>query len=900
MLSKLSIRRPVTTIMISLMVFLAGIVAYSSLNLSLMPNVDIPVVLVSTTYVGAGPEEIENLVSKPLEESLGTVNNVDTITSVSNSDNSLIVVQFIDGTDIDMASLDLRDVLDRSKYSLPDDVDNPVIYKIDMNAIPIYLGVTSENLDLNMLNNTLEDSILPRLERIEGVASIDLSGGIENEVRITIDPAKLAGYQLTANMLSQILATENMNLPSGKLSQGDTTVQVRTIGQFSSIEEIKALPITTPSGAIIQLSDVANVEEMEKDKTTISYVNNEKGILVSVNKQSTANLVKTSEKIQKELNKISEEYPELNISIVTDTSSYIKDSISNVTQTAFLSAIIAFFVLLLFLKNPITSGIIAISIPTSILATFALMYLAGMSLNIISMGGVAIGIGMLVDNSIVVLDSIYQYYERGYTPKEAAEIGAKEVTMAITASTLTTVAVFLPIAFVKGSVGQLLQNLSFSITFALLSSLAVAITFVPMACALLLQKNRKTKLRKYAKFSSALSIWDKILDRLTQFYENVLRWALAHRKKTVLIVLALFVGSLATIPMTGMDFMEDMDEGTANISITLPNGTLLDATEETVVEALYRLETIPEAETVYANIGAGTMSNNTAAASIYMNLVPKKERDRSTSEVCEEIKTLLGDIPGMELSVSSSDAAMGGMGGADVTFNIYGYDNQILMQIEDEVVEILSNIEGFTDVEGSTGNTVPEAKVVIDRSKASHYGITTATIANALNTAISGSTATKYKINGTELDVVIRYDTTQLNYLTDLDNLTVTSATGGQIPLSDVATIEMSESATSISRENQKNYISINANTPNISGNDARKLVDEALSSYPFPEGCSYDYSGSMEMMMDSFRSLMLCMVIAILLVYMIMASQFESMRYPFIVMFSMPLAITGGILGLF
>lgn len=900
MLSRLSIRRPVTTIMVSLMVLIAGIVAYSSLNLSLMPNVDIPVVLVSTTYVGAGPEEIENLVSKPLEEALGTVNNVDTITSMSNSDNSLIIVQFVDGTDIDMASLDLRDVLDRTKYALPDDVDDPVIFKIDMNAVPIYLGATSDTLDLNSLNSLLEDNILPRLERIEGVASINTYGGIEEEVRITVDPSKLAGYNLTTNTLSQILAAENMNLPSGTLSQGESKVQVRTMGQFSSIEEINDLPIAAPTGAIIKLSDVAKVEEVEKDKTSISYVNSQKGMLIAVNKQSTANLVKTSDKLQKEINKLSSEYPELKISIVMDTSDYIKDSISNVTQTAFLSAIIAFFVLLLFLKNPVTSGIIAVSIPTSILATFALMYLAGMSLNIISMGGVAIGIGMLVDNSIVVLDSIYQYYERGYTPKEAAEIGAKEVTMAITASTLTTVAVFLPIAFVKGSVGQLLQNLSFSVTFALLSSLVVAITFVPMACALMLQKDKKTKLRKYRKFSSALSIWDKGLDRITQFYENVLRWALAHRKKTVLLVLLIFIGSLATVPFTGMDFMEQMDEGTANISITLPNGTTLDTTEEVVLEALYRLQTIPEAETVYANIGADSMSTNSSVASIYMNLVGQGERDRSTEEVCEEIKTLLGDIPGIELSVSASDSAMGNMGGSDVTFNVYGYDNQVLMNIEDDILDLLSNIDGFTDVESSTGNTVPEARVVIDRSKASHYGITASSIANALNTAISGSTATKYKIDGTELDVVLRYDTKELNYLTDLDNLTVTSATGSQIPLSDVASIEVVESATSISRENQKNYITISANTPDLSASEAQKLVDQALASYSFPEGCTYGYSGSMEMMMDSFRSLMLCMVIAILLVYMIMASQFESMRYPFIVMFSMPLAITGGILGLF
>lgn len=900
MISRLCIRRPITTIMVTLMVFIAGIVAYSSLNLALMPNVDIPVVLVSTTYVGAGPEEIENIVSKPLEDALGTVNNVDTITSVSNSDNSMIMVQFVDGTDIDMASIDLRDVLDRVKYTLPDDVDDPVINKIDMNAVPIYLGVTADNLDLNQLNDLLEDDIIPRLERIEGVASVDLYGGIEKEVAITVDPTKLAGYNLNINTLSQILAAENMNLPSGTLSQGETKMQVRTVGEFSSIDEIKNLPITTPSGAVIQLSDVATVEETDQDTQTISYVNDEKGIFVAVNKQSTANLVKTSEKVQKELNKLLTEYPHLQIGTVMDTSDYIKDSISNVTVTAFLSALIAFFVLLLFLKNTVTSAIIAVSIPTSILATFALMYLAGMTLNILSMGGVAIGIGMLVDNSIVVLDSIYQYYERGYTPKEAAEVGTKEVTVAVTASTLTTIAVFLPIAFTKGSVGQLLQSLSFSITFSLLSSLVVAITFVPMACALLLQKNKQTKLRKYKKFSAGLVLWDRILDRITQIYDNLIRWALAHRKKTILLVLVIFIGSLATVPFTGMDFMEEMDEGTANITINLPNGTSLEHTEEVVLEALYRLQTIPEAESVFANIGADNMSYDSSLASVYFNLVPKSERSRSTSEVCEEIKTLLGDIPGIELTVSASQSAMGSSSTADVTFNVYGYDNTVLMNIEDEIVDLISNIDGFTDVDSSTGTTVPEAKVVINRSKASNYGITATGIASALNAAISGTTATQYKVDGTELDVILRYDESDLNYLTDLNNLTVTSASGTQIPLTDIATVEVDESATSITRENQKNYITISANTPDLTGSEAQALIDEAMASYSFPEGCSYEYSGNTEMMMDSFRSLMLCMVIGVLLVYMIMAAQFESLRYPFIVMFSMPLAITGGILGLF
>ena len=622
MFSRLAIRRRVTTMMVTMMVFLAGIVSYMNLDMDLMPEIDIPIVVVSTTYVGAGPEEIENLVTKPLEESLSTVSNVENITSVSSANMSMVMVQFVDGTDIDIASMDLRDIIDRTKSTLPDDANEPNIIKMDMNAIPIYMGATAENMDLTALNEMLEDNVVNRLERIEGVASVDLTGGVEREVRITVDPDKLAGYGLTTSQLSQVLSAENMNLPSGSLSQGSTNVQVRTMGEFEDIEDIKSLPVTTPGGALIHLSDVAHVEETEVDRSSLSIIDGNYGIMISVNKQSTANLVEVSDKLNAEMAKINADYPEMKLVMLTDTAEYIQLSISNVTETALLSAIIAFFVLLVFLKSPVTSGIIAMSIPTSIMASFALMYLSGMSLNVISMGGLAIGIGMLVDNSVVVLDSIYQYYEQGYDPKEAAETGTKEVTMAVTASTLTTVAVFLPIAFVSGSVGQLMKSLSFTICYSLISSLVVSITFVPMACALFLRKEHHKKEKK-SKFRLSYA-WDAFFDRLTNGYEKLIKAALHHPVRTIAVVLITFIASLFTIPITGMDFMDETDEGVANITVELPNGTDLDNTEEVVWEVLYRLQEIPEAELVYASVGGGMLSSGTSSASVTMNLVDKQ------------------------------------------------------------------------------------------------------------------------------------------------------------------------------------------------------------------------------------------------------------------------------------
>ncbi len=899
MFSKLCIRKPVTTIMVTLMVFIAGIVSYFNLDQALMPDIDLPIAVVATTYVGASPEEIENLISKPLEEGMGSISNVDTITSISSANMSMVMLQFVDGTDIDMAAVDMRDRLDQIKSTLPEEADDPMIIKMDINAIPIMVGVRAENLDLNALNELLEDNVVNRLERIEGVASVNLSGGITREIRVTVDPAKLAGYGLTTSTLSNIMKAENMNLPSGSLTQGETTVSIRTIGEFTSVQQIRDLPITTGSGAVIHLSDVAQIEEVEADRDSFTYVNGDKGILISVDKQSTANLVKVSEALQAEITALQEDYPELEISMLTDTAEYIEMSLSNITSTALQAAVIAFFILLLFLKNAVTAGIIAVSIPTSIMATFALMYVTGINMNMISMGGVAIGIGMLVDNSIVVLDSIYQYYERGYSATEAAEIGAKEVSMAITSSTLTSVAVFIPLALTGGTTGAMMKNLSFTIVYALLASIVVALTFVPMACALLLRRENKAINWKNRRFLSFLDHWDAVIDALSRKYEKILKWALRHRKQTILTVIAVFVLSLFCVPIVGMDFMASMDQGAVSISVELPNGTDLDTTEETTLEVLYRIQDIPEAELVYANVGAGMISSGTNAASISMNLVDKKDRDRSTDEVCEEIEAMLADIPGAEITVSSSDAAMGSMASADVTMNVYGYDSGTLIDVEKDLVAMLSEIPGLSQVEGSTGDTVPEAKVTIDRGKASQYGITTAAVAGALNTAISGSTATQYKVDGTEIDVVIRYDEARMNYLTDLKDLTVTSAYGNQISLGDIATVEMEESATTIHRENQKNYITINANADGMSGSEAQQLVTKAMADFELPDGCTYKFGGMMEKMNESFSSLTTAMVVAILLVYMIMASQFESLRYPFIVMFSMPLAITGAILGL-
>lgn len=898
-LSKISILRPVTTVMILLMVILGGILGYNGLSLAMMPTIDIPIALVSTTYIGAGPNEIETLISKPIEETLSSISNVDTVTSISSSNSSIVLVQFQDGTDIDMAAIDMREKIDRVKSSLPEDANDPMVLKMDINAQPIYVGVTSDNLDLAQLNDLLDENIVNRLERIEGISAVNLSGGDENEIQITLNPDKMDGYGLTAPQLAQALAAENLNLPSGSISQGDSKLQVRTMGEFKSLDDIRNVMITTGTGAVMPLSDIAEVEEVVKERSSYTLVNGKQGILISIDKNSTANVVEVSDLITETLNKISKEYPELDILMLTDTADYIKLSINNVTKTAFQSAIIAVIILFLFLRNPTTSLIIGVSIPTSILATFGLMYLSGMTLNVISMGGITIGIGMLVDNSVVVMDNVFKYWDKGYSAKEAAMIGSKEIGMAVAASTLTTVAVFLPLTFAEGTIGQLFKDLSFTICFALLASLIVSLTFVPMACAQLLNRREKNKNKRKGFITKILDIWGKGLEKLDNFYRKVLVWVLRHKKRTMLFIIACFIGTLACAPLAGFDFMPETDEGSASISIELPKGSKLEETQNITNEVVERIKTIPEIDYYYGMVGSGMISSGTDSSTVMVSLVELEQRNRSTDEVCEEIKGLLADIAGADITVSASSSAMGSFGGSDISFNITGYDSDTLRQIENEIVDLLSTVPGLVDVEGSSEDVVPEARVVLDRKKASQYGITTSSLANTLNTAVSGSVATQYKVNDDEIDVRVRYDQDRMNYITDLTNITIRSNTGASIPLTEVANVEITDGALQINRENQKNYVTVNANTKDIDTNTVQKLIDEKLSAYPFPEGYEYEYGGTTEQMQEAFTKLALVLIIAIVLIYMIMASQFESLVYPTIVMFSMPLAITGGILGL-
>ena len=910
MFSKASIKRPVTTVMCLLIVIGAGLLAMMGMKLDLMPSISIPVAIVSTTYVGAGPEEIESLITEPLEETLGTVSNVDSITSTSSANSSMIVVQFVDGTDVDMAALDMREKIDMVKGTLPDGANDPMVMKIDVNMMSaMMVGVGSDTLDMQELNTLVEDDLVPEFEKIEGTASVSVIGGDSEEVEVALIPEKMKGYGLTAAQISQVLAAENINYPTGSIQQGSLTIQTKTEGKFKTVEEIAALPLTTPTGAVIHLSDVADVNLVDQEKTSYAIINGEEALMLMIQKQSDANTVEVSDDVVSVMNRLTKQYPQVQFDMLTSTSDYIKDSVSNIISTALQAAVLAVIVIFVFLRSPRMSFIIGVSIPSSILATFALMWACDMTMNMISMGGIAIGIGMLVDNSIVVLENVFSHAKK--TPddvKGAAARGASEVAMAVTASTLTTVGVFLPMIFVSGTVGDMMHDLSLTICFSLLASLVVSLTFVPMACSKLLNpqkffanlENTEVKKGPLQRFLDAIGRW---LDKLDNLYRRVLGWSLVHKKRVVALVLVIFVATLGLLPIMGFDFMPEMDEGAVSISVELPNGTELEKTTEVVDEILSRVGDREEIDMYYAMVGGGgvsLVSSSTNTATIYLELVGKQERSLSSEDMANQLSQELSDIAGCDITVSASSSAMGSYGGTGVTIRLNGDENDELRRISDELTVLLSQVNGVTDVESSAGDTVPEVSITIDRARASMYGLTATQIGSAISTAITGSTATQFSTDGTEIDVVVRQKGSSDSYLNDLQNMTISTATGAVIPLTEVAQVNVGESSVAISRESGHRYIDLTASIYGRDMNSVQKDVNAVLQNYAFPDGYTYSFTGTLESMNESFSQLLLVLLVAVLLVYMIMASQFESFIYPFIVMFSMPIALTGGILGLF
>lgn len=898
-ISNVSIKRPVTVIMLMLIVVLMGFVSLTDLSLDLYPEIEIPIAVVNTSYTGVGPQEVESLVTKPVEGVMGTVSGISGISSVSSEGSSLVILEFDFGTDIDVASQEIREKLDMIRDYLPEDADSPVVFKIDPNAFPILqYSITSEK-GLIEAQRLVEDKIESRLERIDGVASVDITGGYQNEVEVLLNDAKMQGYGLSNSQIASIIRAENLNLPGGSVEKGSKSLTVRTIGEYESVQDIANLPITLSSGAVIKLSDIADVQLTEKTLTSINRVNGQNSIGLNVTKQSGYNTVQVAEVVAEEMAKLIAEEPSLNIITVYDASMFITSSIGNVASAGIIGGALAVLIIYLFLRNLGSTLVIGISIPVSVIATFLMMFGAGVTLNLMTMGGLALGIGMLVDNSIVVLENIYRFRDMGYSRFDAAKEGASEVGMAVIASTLTTVAVFLPIVFVEGIASMMFKELALTVTFSLLSSLIVSLTIVPMLASKLLKidHNKDSKLR--------YSWFDKIFHRIENGYKKLLSRAIKHKFVTVLIAIVIFAVSIVAAIDLGAEFIPSMDEGRIRIDIDMPLGTRVEVTDELVktVEAI--VSEHPDVKDYSTSVGSTNMmittTTNTNIASIDLVLNSKDTRVKETDIIVDEIRDLLKDITGVDLTVSAaSQQGMSGMSGAPVDISIKGDDYLVLESLADQVTEIVKNIEGTREVMNDFGEGIEELQVSIKKDIAAQYGLNTYSVSQAIRDTVQGITATQYKVDGAEIDVTVKLDSPIDDSIQRFKNLMIQTPTGAVIPLSKVAEVEIGKGPTAVNRDNQVRVVSI---TSQISGRDLASVnteIQEKLDALYFPEGYTYEIGGEYEELVESFGSLFMALALAILLVYMIMASQFESLLYPFIIMFSVPLALSGGIFALY
>ena len=913
-LPKLSVSRPVTVVMVIMIILLLGFVSFTNLSMDLFPELNLPIVIIYTDYSGAGPEEVENLVTRPLEQMVGSVSGLEGIDSISSVGTSLVIVQFGWGVDINQATIDLREQLDLVKGFLPAEAGDPMVIKMDPNLMPIVqIGATSD-LESAAFKTLLEDKVVPRLERIEGVASVSLMGGDEREIRLEVDPARLSYYGLTLPQLLQSVQGDNVNLSSGTAGIGSQEMLVRLKGEFRSIEDLGNVSVFTPLGTTVRLKDLGEIVDGYKEQTSLSKLNGETAIGLGVSKQSDANTVQVSREVRKALAALRQELPEgTELKILMDQAEYIEMTIDNMAQNMIIGAILAMLILYIFLRNIRTTFIIALSMPISIVATFTMVYFGGISLNIMSLGGLALGMGMLVDNSIVILENIFRHREGGFSRKDAAVEGAGEVSMAITASTLTTIAVFFPIVFVKGIASQLFRELALTVSFSLAASLLVALTLVPMFSSRMLKVTpldengvaNGNRVNRNSLRYRVMAGWGRAFKKLENGYGKLLAASLRRRRRVIIIVTLIVVGSVALIPVVGAEFIPAMDQGYAFITIQMPYGSKLEETERVTAKVEEIVTAIPEIEMAFSTIGADTTglggSGPAENARIDLILSDLSERTRRTDEVAEEIWQKVQDIAGAEITVSGGDAAaMMGHSMAPVEIRVEGDDLTVLMEIAEQIKALMEAVPGTREVEISREEGRPELEVVVDRSKAAQYGLSPAQIVSTVRTAMQGQTITRFRDGGEEIDVVVIFPKKDRENLADLKSIELLSPTGAKIPLGEVAELTVSQGLTDIGRRNQTRIISV---TCQIFGRDLNSvtrdisaILDQQLQ---LPDGYSLSTGGSAEEMADAFGSLTKALLLAIALVYMIMAAQFESFLHPFVIMFSMPVTIVGVVLGL-
>ncbi|RNB88312.1 efflux RND transporter permease subunit [Brevibacillus nitrificans] len=900
-LSELSIKRPVTMIMLTVAMLIFGFVSLPRLAIDLMPELNFPVAVVVTSVDGGSPSEVEKLVTKPIENALGTVSDLDSISSVSIEGASQVILMFNWGTDLDQATLDMREKVDQVRGALPDSAHAPRVLRIDPNSQPIIQFAVTGDADVNKLKDMAEDLIQSRLERIDGVASAAINGGQDRVIDVIVDPAKLSAYGLTLDQIQQSLGSSNLSGSAGAVREGDGKLNIRVQGEFANVEQIALTPISVGSGGSIRLSDIAQVNDTTEDVTQLSYVNGKPSLGISITKASGGNTIEVADAVIKEMEQIKKDLPE-NIQVTTtmDTSTYIKDSIYTTAEHALLGGLVGIILLFFFLGSFQSMIIAIIVLPVSIVATFLLMYMTGQTINLISLSGLTLGLGSLIDFAVVMLENIFRQREKGKGMMEAALVGSKEVGTAVMASALAQICVFLPIALTEGIAAELFGPLALTVVFSHIAALVFSILLVPMLSSRILKKVPEHTERKNYKGINPV-IWFNIgFHKVEKAYAKLLGWALGRRKTVIAAAIIMMVGSLALTPMIGAEFIPSMDQGQVSVSIKMPSGTVLAETEKVTKQVEEIVNQVPEKDIVGVSIGsngsplASTLSSN--QATISLKLVDVTKRQRSSDDIVIDLTKKLKSIAGPEITVS---AAEGMSTGSPIELTVRGDDLEVLKDISGIVKGEVESVQGTNNVTTSLEESRQEFEVKVDAEKASLYGLTTGQILSTVRTSFQGQTVTKYRTGDDEIDVKLQLPENYQEDINYLNNLRISAPGGAQVALSSVATISKVDVPLTINRSNMTREVKVTADLAGRDLNAVSKDIQAKVDKLNLPDGYKLEFGGQSQDMAESFGSLALAIVLSVVLLYMVMAAQFESLYSPFIIMFSVPPTVTGVLLGL-
>ena len=890
-----SIRRPVTVTMLFVAIAVFGGVSYGRLALNLLPEISYPTLTIRTNYEGTAPAEVENLITKTVENAVSVANNVIRVSSISKPEVSDVILEFSWRTNMDFAALDVREKLD--VLQLPLDADKPILLRYDPSTDPIMRVSVSGSSDLSGIRYLCEEFVKSDLESIDGVAAVRISGGFEEEIHVELDEQKLASLGVSIQEVTTRLGQENINLTAGTLQEGESKYLVRTLNEFQDVEEINDVIVAQKNGVPIRLSDLGSAYSGYKERKVITRINGEESVEIAVFKAADANTVTAAAQVRARLEELEQEYSgkrvPLNFQVVFDQSRFIEHSIDEVLNTAMIGGILAIIVLFLFLRSVKSTLIIALSIPLSIVATFFLMYGANISLNIMSLSGLALGIGMLVDNSIVVLEAIHRYQTQGHSPREAADLGASEVGHAVVASTLTTICVFAPIVFVEGIAGQLFADQALTVTFSLVASLLVAIMLIPMLASLGQDGVENARIETPKKVREFF---------LVHPYSWFLAYALRQRLVFLAVALVLFAAALSLLTGLGSELIPEISQGEFFVDLQLPPGTPVEQTSRRIeeVEAVIRQE--PDVERYYTIVGSGNQTGASAVeerehiGQILVALGPGMLHEKETA-VLERLREGLRDIPAVDYKFSRP-ALFSFKQPIEVI--VQGYNLQALKTYADRIRERLAQIPGLRDLKASTDGGNPEVQIHFDRQKLANYGLNISQAAGLLRNKVQGEIATELNELDRKIDILVRVLEEDRRSLFDLENLLLDVPNRSPVHLSTVADIVLAEGPTEIRRIGPQRVALISASLVDRDLQSAVDEIDQALQEFELPPDMFTYVGGQSEERAVAFESMQFAILLAIFLVYLVMASQFESLVQPFIIMFAIPFALIGVALALY